>query len=87
MNKLEEQIDNQCALFYMQAPSETSSNFESGAQFVIDLQLPIKFVVWLNTFEAKTREEKEFLKGIRDLDINAHAESLYQFWIDNIYWK
>lgn len=94
MNKLEEQIDNQTALFYMQAPSKTHSNFGAGAKFVIDLELPVKFAEYMaEQIKMGLRFNKKggtwYFKG-PEAAVCKTAETtmqIYTEWIENIYGK
>lgn len=81
MNKLEEQIKKQCDSFYQESRTEDGngplSHFEQGAQFVIDLELPVKFAEWVRcTFV-----------DVYNLDEFQNLEQAYEFWIENIYGK
>lgn len=68
MNKLEEQMEEQTDIFYDPTAGE-KDYFKAGAQFVIDLELPVKFAKWLH---------------VHWIPIES-TETLYKFWIENIY--
>jgi hypothetical protein len=86
MNKLEEQIQNACL-------RNTSVNgeipYRNGAQFVIDLELPVKFAEW---FQSRYEYHEKGVYVIQYDDdekppTRGTIKELYQFWIDNIYGK
>lgn len=77
MNKLEEQIDKKSNDWVTDWMHENA--FNAGAQFVIDLELDIKFAEWIHNlddlilFESFRKDGKIDFKGLR------------KFWIENIY--
>ena len=89
MNKLEEQIEEKAKLITM------SGTYKRGAQFVIDLELPVKFSIWLTQHFDQTVSGhfvvfKEVIEGEKHRFIEGgeyEIEQVYKFWIDNKYGK
>lgn len=84
MNKLEEQMEEQTDIFYDPTAGE-KDYFKAGAQFVIDLELPVKFAKWLHVHWIPFDENGNW----QAITPKGHAiestETLYKFWIENIY--
>lgn len=93
MNKLEEQIEDAANDFVSDQLHHNS--FNAGAQFVIDLDLPVKFAIWLTQHFDQTvsgyfvvfrdvieGKEHRFNEGVE-----YEIEQVYEFWIENIYGK
>lgn len=84
MNKLEEQIQNACI-------RNNSVNgeipYRNGAQFVIDLELPVKFAGWIQSdcryYNDSVYDGRWFINNVK-LPFGDIKE-LYTFWIENIY--
>lgn len=92
MNKLEEQIEEAVIEFY-ETPTvgqNMATNFAHGAQFVIDLDLPVKFAEWQNLRYWKNASGlyvKEHFETESDIPTMGTLEEIYAFWIENIYGK
>lgn len=77
MNKLEEQIE---------AQNEPKYGFQRGAQFVIDLELPVKFAEWLGGNMWQFNGDAWVCYYNPDI-LSDHKTTgeLYKIWIENIY--
>lgn len=102
MNKLEEYVTKAAevaeltyARYFPDEQSQAIAHdcFKEGAEYVIDLELPVKFADWLEGEKKKglKRSAKGFWyhsgpsAAVDQPDRS--TEQIYEFWIENIYGK